>query len=89
MYQSGRDSSVGIATHYGLDGPENESRWEEHFPHFSRPVLWPTQPPVESTPGLKWPGRGVDHQLPSTVEVKERKELYNYDHCGASWQFIV
>jgi hypothetical protein len=23
----GRDSSVGIATHYGLDGPGIESRW--------------------------------------------------------------
>ena len=27
----GRDSSVGIATHYGLDGPGIESRWGEIF----------------------------------------------------------
>ena len=26
-----RDSSVGIATVYGLDGPEIESRWGEIF----------------------------------------------------------
>ena len=28
---SGPDSSVGIATGYGLDGPEIESRWEARF----------------------------------------------------------
>ena len=27
----GRDSSVGIATRYGLDGPGIESRWEAKF----------------------------------------------------------
>ena len=27
----GRGSSVGIATRYGLDGPEIESRWERDF----------------------------------------------------------
>ena len=27
----GRDSSVGIATRYGLDGPGIESRWGEIF----------------------------------------------------------
>jgi hypothetical protein len=27
----GRDSAVGIATGYGLDGPEIESRWGEIF----------------------------------------------------------
>jgi hypothetical protein len=26
-----RDSSVGIATRYGLEGPEIESRWDEIF----------------------------------------------------------
>jgi hypothetical protein len=42
----GPGSSVGIATDYGLDGPGIESRWGEIF-HPSRPVLRPTQPPVQ------------------------------------------
>jgi hypothetical protein len=35
----GRGSIVGIATRYGLDGPEIESRWERNFPHLPRGVL--------------------------------------------------
>ena len=42
-----RDSSVGIITRYGLDGPGIESRWVGEFPHPSRPALWPTQPPIQ------------------------------------------
>jgi hypothetical protein len=42
----GRDSSVGIATRYGLDGPGTESRWGRDFPHPYRPALGPTQPPI-------------------------------------------
>ena len=41
-----RDSSVGIATRYVLDGPEIESRWGRDFPHRSRPLVGPTQPPI-------------------------------------------
>ena len=37
----GRDSSVGIATRYGLDGRKIESRWLRDFPHPSRPALGP------------------------------------------------
>jgi hypothetical protein len=29
----GRDSAVGIATRYGLDGPGIESRWGRDFSH--------------------------------------------------------
>jgi hypothetical protein len=35
-----RDSSVGIAISYGLDGPGIESRWRRDFPHPSRPALY-------------------------------------------------
>jgi hypothetical protein len=42
----GPGSSVGIATDYGLDGPEIESRWGRDFP--------PTQPPVQWVPGPSW-----------------------------------
>ena len=37
----GWDSSVGIATGYGLDGPGIESLWGRDFPHLSRPALGP------------------------------------------------
>ena len=48
----GHDSSVGIATRYGLDGPGIESRSGRDFPHPSRPALGPTQPPIQWVPGL-------------------------------------
>jgi hypothetical protein len=46
------DSSVGIATGYGLDGPGIGSRWGRDFPHLSRPALGSTQPPAQWVPGL-------------------------------------
>ena len=71
----GRDSSVGIASGYGLDGPRIEFPWGRDFPRLSRPVLGPTQPPVQWVPGFpgckERPGRDADPlPLPSTVVVK-------------------
>jgi hypothetical protein len=51
----GRDSVVGIATRYGLDGPGIESRWGRDFPHPSGPALRPTQSPIQWVSGL-FPG---------------------------------
>jgi hypothetical protein len=51
----GRDSSVGIETRYGMDGPGIESRWGRDFQHPSRPALGTTQPPIQWVPGL-FPG---------------------------------
>jgi len=88
-----RDSSVGIATSYGLDGPgggeifrtRSDRPWGPpslvYNGYLSRPALGPTQPPIQwvpvqtgpgahpasytmgtgSLPGVKRPGRGVDH----------------------------
>jgi len=41
-----------------------------------------------SSPGVNRPGRGVDHQSPSSAEVKERIELYLYSTSGPSWPVI-
>jgi hypothetical protein len=57
---SGPGSVAYAATDYKLDGPGIESRWGggggggggRDFPHLSRPVLGPTQPPVQWIQGL-------------------------------------
>ena len=71
-----QDSSVSIATRYGLDGPWIESWWGRDFPRLSRPALRPTQPPIQWVPGLsrglKRPKRGVDH--PPHLALRLRKE---------------
>ena len=70
----GRDSSVGMATRYGLDGPGIESRWGARFsaPIQTGPGAHPASYTMRtwSTPGVKRPGRGVDHPPPSSAEVK-------------------
>jgi hypothetical protein len=58
----GPGSVVGIATGYGLRGPESNPGEGRDFPHLSRPALGPIQPPVQLVPGLSRgvkSGRGV------------------------------
>jgi hypothetical protein len=71
----GQDSSVGIATRFGLDCPGNKSRWGPDFPHPSRPTLGPTQLPITEVPSF-FPGGKVARawrypRNPSSTEVKE------------------
>jgi hypothetical protein len=65
-----------------------ESRWRRDFPHLFIPALGPTQLPVQWEPDhfpeFKRPGRGVDHPLPSSAEVKERVQLYLYSPSSPS-----
>ena len=84
----GWDSSVATATRYGLDGPGIESRWGQDFSHPSRPALG-AHPPSYTMgtgpfPGVKRPGRGVDHPSIYSTEVKKRVELYLYSSFGPS-----
>jgi len=75
----GLDSSVGIATLYGLDVPGIESWWEASISTPSRPALGPTQLHVQWVPGIsrgvKRSGRGADHPPIYSAEVKEGVEL--------------
>jgi len=41
-----------------------------------------------SFPGVKRPGRGVDHPPPSSAEVKEKVKLYLYSPSGPSWPVL-
>ena len=88
----GLDSSVGIATRYGLDGPGNRIPVGARF--FARVETCPGAHPssytmgTESFLGVKRPGRGVDHPPLYSSEVKERVVLYLYSSSGLSWPVL-
>jgi hypothetical protein len=66
-------NSVGIATGYGLDGPEIESRWG--FAHVQTgPEAHPASCTVGSGsfPKVKWSRRGANHLPSSSAEVTKR-----------------
>ena len=88
----GRDSAVGIATRYGLDGPGIESRWGARFsaPVQTGPGAHPASYTIStgSFPGVKRPVRGVDHSPPSSAEVTASVELYLYSPFGPSWPVL-
>ena len=93
-FNRSRDSSVGIVTRYGLDGPGIESRWGGRA-RLSAPFQTGCEAhPASYTmgtgsfPGVKRPWRGVDHPLPSSAEVKERAELYIYSPSVPLWPVL-
>jgi hypothetical protein len=84
----GRDSSVGIATRYGLDGPGIESRWGRDFPHPPRPAPGPTQPPKRWVPGVSRgkAARRVALFTHTHLAPRLRKE-YSYN-ASPLWGFV-
>ena len=85
----GRDSSVGIATRYGLEGPGIESRWRQNIPRLSRPALGSIQPPTQWLPGLFPRGTAAGAwrlpPSPSSAGIKESVEVYLCFSSGFSW----
>ena len=43
---------------------------------------------IMSFPGIKWPGRGVDHRTPSNAEVKGIRGVYIFATSGSSWPVL-
>ena len=88
----GRDSSVGIATRYGLDGPGIESRWGARFftPVQSGPGAHPASCTMGtgSFPGVKRPRRGADHPPLSKCRALKRVGLNLYSPPGNQWPVI-
>ena len=68
FFCGGRESSVGIAIRYGLDDPGIESRWWARFSALVQtgPGAHPSSCTMGtgSFPGIKRPGRGLDHRPP-------------------------
>jgi hypothetical protein len=83
-----------MALGYGLDGRGLEFREGLRiflFTTASRPVLEPTQPPIQWVPGslslgVKRQGREADHSPPPSAEVKEYVELYLHYSNTPSWR---
>jgi hypothetical protein len=77
--EENRDSAVGIATGYWLDGRGSiPVRGKKYFSTTRRPDrLWSTPSFISNgyrgalSPGVKWTGREADHSHPSSAEVKK------------------
>ena len=86
-----RDSSVDIATCYGVDGPGIKPRHGEIFRNrpdrsWGPPSLLYDEYRVFPR-GKERPGSDVDHPSLSSAEVTERVELYLYSPSGTSLAF--
>jgi hypothetical protein len=82
--EDGRNSSVGIATRYGLDGPGFKYRWGRGF------LYRPSRSPRSKTPPLRWvsgisfrgkkPCSGGNH--PPLLAPRLRKEWSLHLFCA-------
>ena len=74
IYNVGQDNSVGVATCSGLDGPGIESRWGEIFRTLPDGHCGPHSLLYKGyqvcLPGVKRPGRGVDHPPHLALRLK-------------------
>ena len=87
----GRDSSVGVATDYGMGSPGIESRCGRDFrPCPERPCGPPSllHNGYRIFPVDKSAGAWRSPPTPSSAEVKERVELYLYCPSGPSWSVL-
>ena len=87
----GRESSVGMATRYGLHGLGIESRREGGTPHRSGPALGPTQLHTQWLTALSRGGKtagcvALTTHTSCSTQVKERVQLQFYSPL---WAFTV
>ena len=82
----GQDSSVGIATRYGLNDTGIEFPVRASFPHSSSSAVGPTQPPIQTVPGLfprvKRSGRGVDNPPHLAARLEKEKSYTSAPPMG-------
>jgi hypothetical protein len=86
------NSSVGIVTHYRLDGLGIEC-WRGEV--FRTHPDWPWGPPSllhdrywVSFPVVEWTGLGIVHPSPPSSEVKDIVALYPHSSSGCSWPVL-
>jgi hypothetical protein len=85
-WRSSRDSSVDIATGYGLDSRGSIPGRGKRFVSspVSRPALGPTQPSIQRMQGVKRQGREADHSPPAGAEVWNAAAMPPLPHMS-SW----
>jgi len=93
MLTEGWDSSVAIATCYRLDGLGIESRWGWREVFRTRPDRSRGPPGLlyngyRVFPGGKTAGTWRSPRTPSSVEVKERVELFLCSPSGPAWNVL-
>jgi hypothetical protein len=84
----GRDSSVVIATRYGLDGPVIESRWGGgDFPYLSRPALGKWKPMLKRPLGR--PKNRWEDNILNDMKKLKIKNWTNYIQDRNKWKLYV